>query len=280
MSVRALRRSVLLGLLALTASGPVLFPPEPQPLLVRAQREARLGSKSPIVTAPFPPREPEPQVLVDITPAWGQAAPALVLYRNGATRDAVVEFFVRETGSEQVAIPLLYHAEQNDVPVLLAFALAWKESRYNPRAVNANARSVDRGLLQLNDQSFPHLAEEDFFHSETNASYGMEYLSYAIARGGTVSEALLIYNAGISRFLRGHVPQSTAVYIREVTWYMEQLERRFVVWMSEQFPNSGAPVFVEKDNDNGLRRVVVEPVEVDYRIARRPTEDPTRRYVP
>jgi hypothetical protein len=108
----------------------------------------------------------------------------------------------------------------------------------------------------------------------------MEYLSYAIARGGAVPEALLIYNAGISRFLQGHVPRSTQVYIREITWYMEQLEHRFVAWMGEQFPNSGGPAFVEKDSDSGLRRVVVEPVQVDRRIARRPTEDPTRRYVP
>ncbi|UKI53636.1 MAG: transglycosylase SLT domain-containing protein [Treponema sp.] len=60
---------------------------------------------------------------------------------------------------------ILEEAEKNDIPLSLAFALAYTESHYNVNAVNKNRNSsIDRGLFQLNNRSFPQLKEEDFFN--------------------------------------------------------------------------------------------------------------------
>ena len=66
------------------------------------------------------------------------ADPALVLYRNEASRHDVLKFYTRITNDEQVSKIILDNASKNNIPPALAFALAWQESRYQIRAVNKN----------------------------------------------------------------------------------------------------------------------------------------------
>ena len=83
----------------------------------------------------------------------------LGVYRDTQSQERVIEFFTGICASREIAEVILTNAEIYDIPPALAVALAWEESRFDPAAVNTKNRdqSIDRGLFQLNDRSFPRL---------------------------------------------------------------------------------------------------------------------------
>lgn len=143
------------------------------------------------------------------------------------TKASTVEFFAQLTGSELVATSILENAERHRVPRALAFALAYVESNFKVTAVGHNADSVDRGLFQLNNRSFPKLTLQDFFDPEKNAHFGLAHLAYCLDVGGNEVAALAIYNAGHARVSKGGTPRRTLDYINAVMNYKLNLEALF-----------------------------------------------------
>ena len=87
----------------------------------------------------------------------------LSLYRNLESQSALVEFFTKITQNKDVTFAILENADKYNIPLSLAFALAYTESNYKVTAVNKNKNtSIDRGLFQLNNNSFPKLTESEF----------------------------------------------------------------------------------------------------------------------
>lgn len=168
--------------------------------------------------------------------------PMLALYREDITHETVKEFFVRLTGSEETALPALYHAEKRGLSPSLVFSLIWTESRFDPHATNQNATSIDRGLFQLNSRSFPTLGLEDFFDPETSARHGTEYLAYAFGRTADPRTAVAIYNAGPSRVLAGQTPASTLVYVNRIMEYRESLNWEFRRFIKARYPAPAIPL--------------------------------------
>ncbi|MFP3959887.1 MAG: lytic transglycosylase domain-containing protein [Spirochaetaceae bacterium] len=164
--------------------------------------------------------------------------PILALYRENVTHGAVEDFFRELTGSEEIALPMLYHADRNDLSVSLVFALAWVESRFYPDAENYNSSSIDRGLFQLNDRSFVRLSTDDFFHPEVNARHGTDYLRFALNYGGDERTAIAIYNAGLGRVRNNRTPESTLRHVERVMAYKESLERQFERYILQRYPTS------------------------------------------
>lgn len=166
--------------------------------------------------------------------------PALDLYRENLTHDAVVSFFVAETGSEATALPIMYYAEKYDIPFSVVFSLAYVESRYSTRAVNQNSSSVDRGLFQLNNRTFRNLTEDDFFHPDVNTYHGMQYLVFCLNQGADIPQAIAIYNAGWTRVRAGRTPTSTKRHVSRVLSKRDSIDRAFRAYMLERFP-AGPP---------------------------------------
>ncbi|THB62824.1 MAG: lytic transglycosylase domain-containing protein [Spirochaetaceae bacterium] len=164
--------------------------------------------------------------------------PGLALYRNPATRELVQDFFVELTGSKEVALPILYHANRQDVPLFLAFSLVQAESSFQIDAVNRNPYSIDRGLFQLNSRSFPQLRNEDFFHPDTNVFHGVSYMRYTLDSMGDVERALAMYNAGRSRVESNSIPESTKLYVRRILENREELREKFRSYLLETFSSS------------------------------------------
>ncbi|HKK48591.1 MAG TPA: transglycosylase SLT domain-containing protein [Alkalispirochaeta sp.] len=163
--------------------------------------------------------------------------PMLALYREDVTHQAVVDFFVELTGSEEIAMPILYHANREHLSLSLVFALSWVESRYSPVAVNRNATSVDRGLFQLNSRTFRDLSEDDFFHPDVNARHGTEYLTWCMEHTNSDMEAVSCYNAGLTRVRAGRTPQSTLIYADRIKEFRSVIERRFRTYILREFPS-------------------------------------------
>ena len=148
----------------------------------------------------------------------------LYLYRNPLTKNHIVNYLDQLTGSTKITDIILRNASINDIPVSLAFSLAFAESSYNPNAVNSNANSIDRGLFQLNSKSFPQLVEIDFFDPEINAKHGLAYLAKSIKKGGNEIVGLAMYNAGSGRVTGRGTPKMTLDYISKIMDYKKEID--------------------------------------------------------
>jgi hypothetical protein len=151
-------------------------------------------------------------------------------YRNPATKDWVIGFFERICGSPAAAQAVLEAAERYSISPSLAFALCWEESRFNPHAVNRKNQdgSIDRGLFQLNNRSFPNLTDAEFFDSRINAFHGMAHLRICIDTGGSDLSAVAMYNAGTGRVRSGGTPYQTLTYTARILSSCRKIEAAFL----------------------------------------------------
>ena len=148
-------------------------------------------------------------------------------YKEFETREAVLAFFSEITKSEIIATKILDQSIESKVPPALAFALAFEESCYNPKACNFNADSVDRGLFQLNSKAFPGKSPEYLFDISNNIKDGLNVLSKYLEQGGNEIVALAMYNSGYSRVSRDGTPKRTLGYIYNIISYRSRLEALF-----------------------------------------------------
>lgn len=153
----------------------------------------------------------------------------LTLYRQSVSRPSVERFYTHITGDKDIAQAILSEADKNEIPVSLAFSLAFVESHYNAKAVNKNSNTTtDRGLFQLNSNSFPNLTEEDFFDPYISSKYGMSHLNFCLSSAGNEVSGLAMYNAGTNRVRSNKTPQTTLNYVGKILAYQKMLDELFV----------------------------------------------------
>jgi hypothetical protein len=159
-------------------------------------------------------------------------SPSFILesYQDRDSRETVVIFFENLTGSREMAEKVLASADIFEIPPALAFSLCWEESRYNPWAVNSKNRNqtIDRGLFQLNSESFPHLDEADFFDIGINAWYGLSHLRWCLDTAGTDVAGIAMYNAGTTRVNTGGTPKHTLDYVSRILKRQRETEELFL----------------------------------------------------
>ena len=160
--------------------------------------------------------------------------PALALYNTEVTQKKVVEFFNQYTGSSKITEAIITYAKEYNIPLPLAFALPWVESKFDPYAVNRNARSIDRGIFQLNSGAFPHLREAQFFDIDTNVETGLSYLRYCFNQGENEIVALAMYNAGIGKVGRNAIPKRTLDYISHIQNFKTKLETGLMDYVEKE----------------------------------------------
>lgn len=164
----------------------------------------------------------------------------LNLYRNPEYRERVEEFFISLTGSAAVTKAVLEAADAHSVPPSLAFALAWQESRFVPRAQGTNANgSRDRGLFQLNNRAFPDISDAQAFDPVLNAQTGLRHLRQLWNQAGSLSVGLAMYNAGPTRVAQGGTPRSTLNYIDKILAQTEAYENQLFDFMALRAPAGG-----------------------------------------
>jgi hypothetical protein len=187
---------------------PELIPAEP------AVSAAEGGLAAPVI---FPVAGDAPDMILEV-------------YRNEVFRGPVEDFFGTIAGSTELARAVLANAALFDIPPALAFSLCWEESRYNPRAVNRKNRNltVDRGLFQLNNASFPQLKEDQFFNPDLNSRYGLSHLRWCLDTAGTEVAGLAMYNAGMARVRTGGTPKMTLDYISRILDRRRRIEELFL----------------------------------------------------
>lgn len=197
-------------------------------------------SSLPVIEVSFTEEAPKKEVLFfveDVKDSFGievvdfgkQLDVGLELYRALPTRTAVEWFYTNITGDMDVALAILREADKNNIPLSLAFSLAYTESRYKPRALNKNTNaSIDRGVFQLNNKSFPALVEADFYDPYVSAKYGLSHLRFCLDTAGNEVSALAMYNAGTNRVRNNGTPQTTLNYISKIQTYRQGLDNLFM----------------------------------------------------
>ncbi|MBI9107671.1 MAG: transglycosylase SLT domain-containing protein [Spirochaetales bacterium] len=158
----------------------------------------------------------------------------LALYDDPAFRERILLYYQGITGSREVADAVLRNSFKNRIPFTLAFSLMWAESRFDPRAINRNSVTIDRGLFQLNSASFPEMSTTEFYDIETNAATGLAYLRYCLDMGETDIIALAMYNAGQYRVNSQGAPLMTLEHISNILNFRKQLERDFDRFISQE----------------------------------------------
>lgn len=110
--------------------------------------------------------------------------------------------------------------EQHGVPVPLALALIWKESKGKAQA---RSHAGAKGLMQLMPKTAAALGVRNPYDPKQNLKGGLAYLGAQLKRFGQVDLALAAYNAGPTRVAKlGRVPeiQETQNYVRKIQAWM------------------------------------------------------------
>ena len=167
---------------------------------------------------------------------------ALYLLRQPKTRASVEWFYIGVTGNRDVSLAILEAAEENSIPLSLAFSLAYAESRYKPTAKNVNTNgSVDRGLFQLNSGTFKNLTEAQFYDPNVSAHKGLEHLRFCLDTAGNEIAAMAMYNAGTNKVHDNRTPKVTLDYISQIESYRNALD--------QSFETEVLSLYVNPDND-------------------------------
>lgn len=137
------------------------------------------------------------------------------------TQDIEKSFYVSLVRNNLHIVNTVYKYT-NDLDRNLIFAMILNESSGDPRAINinkdakGNVKSIDRGLFQLNSNSYPRLTIEDFYNIDTNTKYGTAHIRGELVYWkGNIRKALWTYNAGRRGILNG-VPKKTIEYANRI----------------------------------------------------------------
>jgi len=156
--------------------------------------------------------------------------PVLLYFRDPEYTEWVIDFFEGVCSSHEIAQAVLESSDYFNISPALALALCWEESRFNPNALNRRNRngSVDRGLFQLNDRSFPGLDITSFYGIKSNTHHGIGHLRHCIDSSDTEISALAMYNAGTGRVRSTGAPEVTLNYISRILENRQKIEIRFL----------------------------------------------------
>ncbi|MBN2619281.1 MAG: transglycosylase SLT domain-containing protein [Spirochaetales bacterium] len=153
-------------------------------------------------------------------------------YNSPKTKEAVIDFFNKYTKNRKISEVILEYSIKYEVPPTLAFALSYSESNFDPSATNQNSNSIDRGLFQLNSNTFTDLSHDEFFDIKVNAANGIKFIKWCLDTGENEVSALAMYNAGSGRVSGRGTPKMTLDYISKVLDFRNRLIDEFNSEMS------------------------------------------------
>ena len=128
--------------------------------------------------------------------------------------------------NENIAKLAITYSEKEGIETSLLVALMKAESNFNPNAINYNYNgSVDRGLCQLNNKTFPNLSKQDFYNPETNIKIAASFLNWCLRNSDyNLVRALAYYNAGWGNVTNENVGDLTLNYIQKITTYKKSFD--------------------------------------------------------
>lgn len=125
-------------------------------------------------------------------------------------KEKYLKSYLEIVNNKEIVNVILLEALEKEVPVNIAFAMAFVESSFNSNAVNGNSSSYDYGLFQLNTKSFPNA---DYFDIKENTKIALSYFNELFRKTGSWEIAVIFYNSG---YRRTHAPVSSLEHMEKV----------------------------------------------------------------
>ncbi len=127
-------------------------------------------------------------------------------------------YMIDITGSKELPEIIIKYSQKYKLSPTLLLALIKTESNFNKNAVNYNYNgTIDRGLCQLNSNTFSGYKKEQFFDPEFNVDKAAEFLKWCLSQSeNNVIIALAYYNAGIGTVFNESVGETTLNYINKI----------------------------------------------------------------
>ena len=140
--------------------------------------------------------------------------------------DVKLKYYTDLIENEDIAKLAITYSEKEGIETSLLVALMKTESNFNPNAINYNYNgSVDRGLCQLNNKTFPNLSKQDFYNPETNIKIAASFLNWCLRNSDyNLVRALAYYNAGWGNVTNENVGDLTLNYIQKITTYKKTFD--------------------------------------------------------
>lgn len=119
-------------------------------------------------------------------------------------------------GNDDIAYNIVYYCYELNVCPYLLTAICETESNFKQYAVNKNYDgSYDRGLFQLNSNSFPNL--KNIYDIKINIYNGIKHFKWCLIKSeNNEIKALAMYNAGYGKVKRYNVGEATLDYINKI----------------------------------------------------------------
>jgi hypothetical protein len=174
-------------------------------------------------------KEIYPQEIVDTT-EYGNALNETIeiALEDDIYYGMLFEYFNSLTNDQIISEAIIDAALEWDIPIGIAFGMAWTESNFDPRAINNfnSNKTRDWGLFQLNDSYRENWSKEDFFNPHKNAYEAMRYLSFVMQEHSyDIYLGVAAYNAGASAVNEG-ISVSTLRYLSSVFKYKDKVEKQ------------------------------------------------------
>ncbi len=150
-----------------------------------------------------------------------------------------LKYFSNVINDENIAKLIIKYTKLYNVDTSLFVAVIKVESDFNPLAQNKNKNgSIDRGLCQLNNNTFKELTHEDFFNPEKNIKNGALFLKWCLNKSNkNLVKALAFYNTGIGNVRNRNVGETTLDYINKILKEKETLDLNFDSFFTENSSN-------------------------------------------
>ncbi len=144
-------------------------------------------------------------------------------------------YFRSIIGDDNITKLVIKYTKLYNVDIFLFVSIMKVESDFNPFAENINNNgSIDRGLCQLNNNTFNKLNGDDFFNPEKNIENGVSFFKWCLNTSNqNLIKALAFYNTGIGNVKNKKVGEITLDYINKILKEKEELDIKFNVYFTE-----------------------------------------------
>lgn len=162
-----------------------------------------------------------PAILLLCVPLLGSASPSKpVQAKEVANKVQVKHVYMPEKYRKYVE----YECKDHNVPTWIVANLIERESKWNSRAVGFNKDGTqDFGLMQLNSAYIEEFSWRyrrglpfDPLKWSDNVAIGVEHLAILYKNTKSWNGALVSYNAGLTRYLRGKAPKVSLLYAQQI----------------------------------------------------------------
>lgn len=139
-------------------------------------------------------------------------------------KKSIDSYYYQKYNNKLIVETVLLCEKNFDISSDLIFAIIFTESNFNPTAKNVNKNgTIDRGLMQLNSNTFDNIAPAKLYDIESNIINGSKHYKELYTKLNNELMAICAYNCGLGAIKSGRISEKTLDYAEKVIKYKNKL---------------------------------------------------------